>query len=98
MRIATLLAALLPLTLATPCWADSEAEREQLRKAQAELAQLHVRLMAAQAAADPDARIHFRYDWLRRDLEKIRRGIQAHIDAPEQALELGSTVRGDYRR
>ena len=48
-------------------------------------------------AADPDARIHFRYDWLRQDLERIRRGIQAHIDAPQGPGDR-KTVCGDYRR
>ncbi len=97
MRITQLVIAQSVLWLGTTAFADVPEEREQLGKAQAELSQLLVRLTAAEAAADPDARIHFRYDWLRQDLERIRRGIQAHIDAPQGPGDR-KTVCGDYRR
>jgi RAQPRD family integrative conjugative element protein len=98
MRPATFLATLFLLIIATRCWADALDEREHLRQAQVKIAQLQLILDEAESAADPDARIHFRYDWLRRDLEIIRRGIQAHIDAPTLDDDNRTPVRGDYRR
>ena len=89
---------LIALFLGSAANAETSEECEQLMKAQAEIAQLMVHLKAAEAAADPDARIHFRYDWLRRDLGRVRRGIQAHIDAEQRQRDERQPVPGDYRR
>jgi RAQPRD family integrative conjugative element protein len=82
-----------PLTLA-----DADAEREVLARIIHELELLEPLLTEAKAAADADARIHFRYDWLRKDLERVRRGIQEHIDAPRAEPRAVAPLRGDYRR
>ena len=55
-------------------------------------------LAEAKAVADPEARIRFRYDWLKKDLERIRQGIQEHIDAPRAEPRVVAPLRGDYRR
>ena len=52
----------------------------------------------AESHANPDARIRFQYDWLRQDLERIRLGIQEHIDAPRAEPRSFPPLRGDYRR
>ena len=78
--------------------ADADAERETLARIIHELEQLRPLLVEAEAAADADARIRFRYDWLRRDLVRVRDGIQQHIDAPRAAPRAVTPLRGDYRR
>ena len=78
--------------------ADAPQEREQLRQVHAELVQLQQLLDKAEASADPDARIHFRYDWLRRDLAILRHGIKAHIDAANRVPASRHDIHGDYRR
>ena len=87
------------LGLACPlAHADADAERESLARIIHELEVLEPLLAEAKAAADPDARIQFRYDWLHKDLERIRQGIQEHIDAPRAEPRAVAPLRGDYRR
>ncbi len=87
------------LGLASPLvHADADAERESLARIIHELEVLEPLLAEAKAATDPDARIRFRYDWLRQDLERIRQGIQEHIDAPRGEPRAVAPLRGDYRR
>ncbi len=52
----------------------------------------------AESQANPDARIRFRYDWLRKDLARIRAGIQEHLDAPRTEPRTFPPLRGDYRQ
>ncbi len=78
--------------------ADADAERESLTRIIHELESLQPLLVEAESAADPDARIRFRYDWLKKDLEQIRPGIQEHIDAPRAEPRTVAPLRGDYRR
>ena len=81
-----------------PTFADADAERETLSRILHELELLDPLLAEAKAAADPDARIHFRYDWLRKDLERVRQGIEEHIDAQRAEPRTVAPLRGDYRR
>jgi len=98
MRTITLLHILL-LGLASPlAYADTDAERESLARIVHELEVLQPFLVEAEATADPDARVRFRYDWLKKDLERIRQGIQEHIDAPRSDPRAVAPLRGDYRR
>ncbi len=78
--------------------ADADAERESLARIIHELEVLEPLLAEAKTAADPDARIRFRYDWLKKDLERIRQGIQEHIGAPRAEPRAVAPLRGDYRR
>lgn len=85
--------------LASPlAFADADTERESLARIIHELEVLEPLLAEAKAAADPDARIRFRYDWLKKDLERIRQGIAEHIDAPRGEPRAMAPLRGDYRR
>ncbi len=87
------------LSVASPiAHADADAERETLARIVHELELLEPLLGEAKAAANADARIRFRYDWLKKDLERIRRGIQEHIDAPRAEPRAVEPLRGDYRR
>jgi RAQPRD family integrative conjugative element protein len=98
MRIIQLLVVLTSIHVGDIAIADSTEELKRLQSVYAELVQLQSELELAEAAADPDTRIHFRYDWLRRDLAIIRHGIQAQIDASISAPINRPRLRGDYRR
>ena len=70
------------LLLANTALADPDGERDALARLIHEIEALQPLIATAESQASPDARIRFRYDWLRQDLERIRAGIQEHIDAP----------------
>ena len=93
--LAGMFATVIPLHLAR---ADAEGEREQLARVIHELQAVEPLLRAAQSQADPDARVRFRYDWLRQDLERVRLGVQDHIRAPRAEPRSFPPLRGDYRR
>ena len=78
--------------------ADAQDEREILARVVNELEALEPLLDAAEAEANPDARVRFRYDWLRADLRQIQSGIQEHIDAPRVEPRTFPPLRGDYRQ
>jgi RAQPRD family integrative conjugative element protein len=86
------------LAIAPAAFADAGAEREALAKIIHELNTLESLIKRAQANADQDSRIRFRYDWLRQDLKQIRDGIQSHIDSPRAQPRSFPPLRGDYRR
>jgi RAQPRD family integrative conjugative element protein len=90
-----LLGSVLPLPSAI---ADPDGERAALARIVHELQALQPLIDEAAAQADPDARIRFQYDWLRQDLDRIRLGIEAHIDTPRAEPRSFPPLRGDYRR
>ena len=89
---------ILGLCLAPAAFADADAEREALAKIIHEINALETLINRAEANADRDSRIRFRYDWLRQDLKQIKDGIQPHIDAPRAQPRSFPPLRGDYRR
>jgi RAQPRD family integrative conjugative element protein len=78
--------------------ADADGEREVLARISHELEATEPLIAEAESQANPDARIRFQYDWLRQDFERIRLGIQEHIDAPRAEPRSFPPLRGDYRR
>ena len=82
MRIIVALVALCLSVMPALAGADRDAEREHLARLAHELEALAPLLDGAQRHADPDARIRFRHDWLRQDLERVQQGIQEHLQAP----------------
>ena len=93
--LAGILAAVVPLHLVR---ADAAGERESLARVIHELQAIEPLLRAAQSQANPDARVRFRYDWLRQDLQRLRLGLQEHINAPRAQPRSFPPLRGDYRR
>ncbi len=77
--------------------ADLDTEREQLASISNELALLQERVMAASKTADATGRVRFQYEWLAKDLELVRRGVDDHLDAPRQPRAI-APLKGDYRR
>ncbi len=89
---------LLLVGMASTVLADPGAEREALARLIHEIEALEPAIATAESQAIPDARIRFRYDWLRQDLDRIRAGIQEHIDAPRNEPRKVPPLRGDYRQ
>ena len=90
-----LLSAALPVQFTI---ADTDGERAVLAQLIHELQSIEPLIRQAESQANPDTRIHFRYDWLHQDLSRVQQGIQAHIDAPRSEPRTFSPLRGDYRR
>ena len=86
------------LFLSGAALADPDAEREALARLIHEIEALEPLIATAESQASPDARIRFHYDWLCQDLERIRSGIQEHIDAPRTDPRTFPPLRGDYRQ
>ena len=93
--VSGLLATAVPVPFAV---ADADGERAALARIDHELQAIEPLITEAASQANPDARIRFQYDWLRHDLDRIRRGVQAHIDAPRSEPRTFPPLRGDYRR
>ena len=74
------------------------AERQALMRIDRHLAELAPLIVAAEEKVDPDARVRFRFDWLRRDVAILRRGIQARIQPPADERPVSAPLYGDYRR
>jgi RAQPRD family integrative conjugative element protein len=90
-----LLVVALPVQIAV---ADADGERAALARITHELQAIDPLIAEAAAQSNPDARVRFQYDWLRQDLERIRLGIQEHVDAPRSGPRSFPPLRGDYRR
>lgn len=78
--------------------ADVDAEHAALAQIVTELKELNKLIDRAEKEADPTARISFQYDWLRRDLKLVRRGIQDHLDTPSSEPREFEPLQGDYRQ
>ena len=78
--------------------ADADGERAALVRIDHELQAIEPLITEAASQANPDARIRFQYDWLRQDLDRIRRGIDEHVHAPRSEPRTFPPLRGDYRR
>ncbi|MCY3803039.1 MAG: RAQPRD family integrative conjugative element protein [Gammaproteobacteria bacterium] len=97
---------LVPLMLAglilhaSPAQAEDPAglEAEMLARIVYELRALEPLIEKAESAAIPEARIRFRYDWLRRDLARVRAGLETHLEAAAEEPRTFAPLRGDYRR
>lgn len=73
-------------------------ESERLARIMHELEALEPLITEAESAALPEARIRFRYDWLRRDLARVKGGLEAHLEASGDEPRSFAPLRGDYRR
>lgn len=89
---------ILTLALAGTASAENYAERESLSKLVHELDALKALVDEAQSRANPDARIRFQYNQLRKDLVMMRLGIKEHLDGPIIEPRDYEPLSGDYRR
>ena len=86
------------LVVATMGVARADTERETLMRLSQEIEAMTPLIDAAERHADKTRRIRFRYDWLRRDLERIRDGLIEHATADQATPRSYPPLRGDYRR
>jgi RAQPRD family integrative conjugative element protein len=77
--------------------ADVDSEREELARISHELVRLQGAVANASKNAATGQRVRFRYDWLARDLDLMRQGVDAHLDAPMQPRSV-APLRNDYRQ
>lgn len=90
----------MPIALSLLCAqarADEDAERESLARISNEIARLEDMVKDASVNAAPAARIRFQYEWLIRDLQLVRAGIDAHVDSARQPRPV-APLKGDYRQ
>lgn len=80
-----------------PAAADEDSEREQLARISYELQRLQSMVDEASRRAPTGQRISFRYEWLKRDLALVQRGVDDHLDAPRQPRAI-PPLRGEYRQ
>ena len=73
-------------------------ETRTLQRLLNELERIDALVLEASRHAEPDARVRFDYQLLRRDMQLIGRGIEAHIQAESQASPDYEPIAGDYRR
>ena len=74
------------------------SEHQALLKIDRHLADLESLIAAAEQSADPDARIRFRYDWLRLDVAQVRKGVQVYVYKPHADKRANAPLHDDYRR
>jgi RAQPRD family integrative conjugative element protein len=77
--------------------ADVDSEREELARISHEIARLQGAVANASKNAATGQRVRFRYDWLARDLDLMRQGVDAHLDAPMQPRSVPA-LKHDYRQ
>lgn len=78
--------------------ANNFAERESLARIVHELEAINSLIEEAQSHANPDARIRFQYITLKKDLTKMKLGIQEHLESPTIEPRDYAPLAGDYRR
>lgn len=90
---------LIALIATTPITAraDADSEREALAMISNELNHLIAMVTESSSQADTASRIKFRYDWLAKDLEMVKSGVDDHLDTPRQPRPV-EPLKGDYRR
>ena len=63
--------------------ADRDAERTALTRLVAEIERLEPLITRAENESETYDRVRFRYDWLRRDLDEVKKGIEAFLTDAE---------------
>jgi len=76
----------------------SSSERKAILNILSHLQEIDVLIQTAETQQNHDQRVKFRYDWLRKDLYKINRGISDHLSSPEAQPRTFEPVIGEYRR
>lgn len=77
---------------------STDSERDALTHLLNEIVSLNDLIDRAEKESVSTERIRFRYDWLRRDLKLVRRGIEDHLDASTSYPRNFEPLQGDYRQ
>ena len=78
--------------------ADIDAEKAKLALIIHELETITPLIAEAETLVNKGDRIQFQYEWLARDIERIKSGIQAHINAPRIHPRNFPPIDSNYRR
>jgi RAQPRD family integrative conjugative element protein len=78
--------------------ADNDGENASLVRLIHELEALRPLVKEAQDQALVESRIRLNYTWLRRDLERVKSGIQDYIETPSTEPRTFEPLQGDYRQ
>ena len=81
-----------------PALADNDGEKASLVRLIHELEALRPLVKEAQDQALVESRIRLNYTWLRRDLERVKSGIQDYIETPSTEPRTFEPLQGDYRQ
>lgn len=96
-RVVPAAPALQPATFSGAYGGGGASERETLARIAHELAALEPLIRQGERVADRDARVRFEYGWLRQDLERMRTGIEEHLQAPRREPRRIEPLRAAYR-
>ena len=89
------LAIVLVLAAAT-MQAERDAERTALTRIVAEIDRLEPLIARAESESESHDRVRFRYDWLRRDLNEVKSGIEAFLTDAEFTPRTFDPLQGEY--
>ena len=78
--------------------ADRDAERSALSRLAIEIERLEPLIERAKNESEPNARVRFRYDWLRRDLNEVKTGIDAYLTDAEFTPRTFDSLQGEYHQ
>lgn len=76
--------------------ADRDAERTALTRLIAEIERLEPLIAHAESESESNDRVSFRYDWLRRDLDEVKSGIEAFLTDAEFTPRSFEPLQGEY--
>ncbi len=93
------LAMIIPLALCLlpmNVYADSAPERASLSRLNEEISLLNIVIKEAQAQSESNPYHRFNYTKLRSDLEKVRQGIDAHLNEEDRHPKEFEPIGGEY--
>lgn len=84
------------VVLALTLQADTPTERKFLAQVSQAIAKLDSLINHAERARNPNERLQFRYDWLRKDLQLVQDGIEAYISEYHLTPRSFPPLKGEY--
>lgn len=95
---APIMLTLVLLLCAASMQADRDAERAALTRLVAEIERLEPLIARAERERDVHDRVRFRYDWLRRDLDEVKSGVEAFLNDAEFTPRTFEPLQGAYHQ
>lgn len=78
--------------------ADRDTERATLTRLVEELDRLEPLIARAERESEIHDRVRFRYDWLRRDLDEVKSGVETFLNDTEFTPRTFEPLQGDYHQ
>ena len=83
-------------SFASISYADTEIENATLARIRNVLNSLTPLINEAEQQQDKNARMQFRYDWLRADINQIKQGLEQKLGNPSIQPRTVTPIKGDY--